>query len=58
VDLLLTLPHVERPGVFEGFILLAGFEEGHLAGLSDEESNEIRSADGKRDNCECPAHGS
>ena len=29
VDLLLTLPDVERPGVFEGLVLLAGFEEGH-----------------------------
>jgi hypothetical protein len=29
VDLLLALPQVERPGIFERLVLLAGFEEWH-----------------------------
>ena len=31
VDLLLALPVIERPGIFEGLVLLAGFGEGHVA---------------------------
>jgi hypothetical protein len=34
VDLLLALPHVEGPGIFEGLVGLAGFEKGH--GVSPE----------------------
>src|SRR5204863_754405 len=29
VDLLLALPEIERPGIFEGLVLLAGLKEGH-----------------------------
>ena len=32
VDLLLALPEVERPGVFERLILVADFEKGHGSG--------------------------
>src|SRR3546814_1653806 len=44
VDLLLALPEIIGPGIFEGLVLLAGFGEGHGAySRSEEHTSELQS---------------
>src|SRR3546814_11572370 len=49
VDLLLALPEIIGPGIFEGLVLLAGFGEGHGAySLRDETEERAGPYGGKR----------
>ncbi len=46
VDLLLTLPEVERPRVFERFVLIADFEKGHGSAFHSGEMTNVVGRDG------------